>query len=114
MNPDADMFFDDYRLHKDAKIRNSLLWEYDMTHFDWNSMRTVVVQRVVERGRRNDFYALLNMYGPEGVKEGIKDIPSMNPLDMSFVCKVFGIKKEELKCYTLKRSRLQHWNSSKD
>ncbi len=30
------MFFDGYEQHSDAKVRQSLLWEYDeMEDFDW-------------------------------------------------------------------------------
>jgi hypothetical protein len=105
------MFFFDYPLHSNAQLRHSLLWEYDLTHFDWQVMRNVVVQRVIERGRRVDFYAILNQYGLEGVKEAIKQIPYLNPKDLSFVCSVFELNKEELKCYTTKPSALQHWNS---
>lgn len=105
------MFFDNYRQHKDAQLRPTLFWEYDLADFDWQAMRTLVVQRVIERGRPDDFYAMLNTYGLEGVKESIKEIPSMNPKDMSFVCSVFGLKKEELKCYTKKQSRPELWNS---
>lgn len=105
------MFFDNYSQHKEAKVRPSLLWEYDMDRFDWQEMRTLVVQRVIERGRMDDFYAILNMYGLEGVKDAIKNIPYLNPKDESFVCSVFDIKKEELKCYTQKQSSHQHWNS---
>ena len=104
------MFFDNYKQHKTARIRESLLWEYDLSRFDWQAMRLIVVQRVVERGRMEDFYALLNMYGIEGVRESIKEKPVMSPKDMSFVCSVFDIKKEELKCYLRRQSHPQHWN----
>ena len=86
----------------DAQVRTSLLWEYDLARFDWQKMRTLVVQRVVERGRRDDFYAILNLYGLEGVREGIREIPTLNPKDRSFVCTTFHLKKEELKCCTQK------------
>ena len=49
------MFFDDYHQHPDAKVRSSLFWEYDMTRFDYQAMATLVVQRVIERGRMDDF-----------------------------------------------------------
>lgn len=105
------MFFDDYKQHPDARVRLSLFWEYDMSRWDWQEMRTLVLQRVVERGRVEDFYAVLNLYGLEGVREGIKEIPTLNPKDMSFVCSVFNLKKEELKCYMRKQSCPPHWNS---
>ena len=35
------MFFDNYKQHTDAQIRQSLFWEYDMSRFDWEKMRTL-------------------------------------------------------------------------
>ncbi len=105
------MFFDDYKRHKDAQVRHSLFWEYDMDRFDWQAMKILVVQRVIERGRPNDFYAILNMYGLKDVIESIKKIPSMNAKDMTFVCNVFEIQKEDLLCYTKKQSHPLHWDS---
>ncbi len=104
------MFFGDYKSHSEAKIRKSLLWEYDLEKFDWSVMRNIVVQRVVERGRMDDFYAVLNLYGEEGVKEAIKKIPSLSQKDIAFVCVVFNLKKEELECYSKTRSKVQHWD----
>ena len=88
-----------------------MLWEYDLERFDWQQMRNEVVQRVLERGRMDDFYAILNMYGIEGVKAALREIPYMNDKDMNFACITFGLNKEELKCYTKKQSMPLHWNS---
>ena len=41
------MFFDNYKSYQKAQVRESLLWEYDMDRFDWEDMRTIVVQRVM-------------------------------------------------------------------
>lgn len=105
------MFFEDYKQHTDAQIRNSLFWEYDMSQFDWTQMRTIVVQRVLERGRKDDFYALLNRYGLDGVREALCTVPYMNPKDMNFACVEFDLNKENLKCYTSKQYNPQLWNS---
>jgi hypothetical protein len=105
------MYFDDYNLHKDAKIRDSLFWEYEFRKINWQEMKVVIVQRVIERGRMEDFYAIINLYGIEGVKETIKQIPYLNPKDIVFVSSVFEIKKEDLKCYSKKQLKNQHWNS---
>jgi len=105
------MFFEKYKLYKESRIRKSLLWEYETDKIDWHKMRNVIVQRVIERGRMNDFYAILNIYELQGVKESIRQIPYLNNKDQAFVCSVFDIKKEELKCYTRKQLKNQHWNS---
>ncbi len=105
------MYFDNYREHQEAQIRSSLLWEYDLSRFDWNDMRMIVIQRIIERGRITDFYAALNLYGIAGFKETIKKIPYLNAKDIAFVCEVFGLKKGELKCYTQKPLRPERWKS---
>ena len=88
-----------------------MLWEFDLEKFDWQQMRNEVVQRVLERGRMDDFYAILNLYGVEGVKAALREIPYMNDKDMNFACIAFDLRKEELKCYTKKQSMPLHWNS---
>ena len=105
------MFFTDYRRHKDSVIRSSLLWDYDLSAFDWQRMRNIVVQRVLERGRINDFYAMLNLYGLKGVKEALASVPYMSDKDMNFACLTFNLNKNNLKCYKLRQSRPQHFNS---
>lgn len=101
------MFFDDWREKSaDAHLSKRLLWEYDMTDFDWDYMRTVVVSRVIERGWPEDYYAAIRIYGGlEHFRNIIKEIPVMSDRDCAFVCAVFDLKKEELKCYTRKQSR---------
>jgi hypothetical protein len=102
--------FDDY---KDNKGRNAvsptLLWEYDLAQFDWQRSRKIVVQRIIERGWLKDYFAAFDLYGGiEGFREIIKEVPSLSARDMNFVCTVFNLKKEELRCYTRKLSRLEH------
>ena len=105
------MPFADFRYHTSATIRTSLFWEYDMNRFDWQKMRNIVVQRVLERGRKDDYYAMLNLYGLDGVQEALRSIPYMSDKDMNFACHTFDLKKEELRCYKLKHSRQQHFIS---
>lgn len=92
-------------------VNPSLLWEYDMSNFDWQRSKTLVVHRVVELGRPEDFYAAFDLYG--GVEcfcEVIKSIPYLSDIDMYFVCHYFNLQKEELLCYTRKQSRQVHLN----
>jgi len=105
--------FDDYKKYASrVSISPSLLWEYDLSNFDWWKSRKIVVQRIIERGWLKDFYAAFNLYGGiEGFREIIKEIPSLSERDMNFVCKAFNLKKEELKCYTRKQLRNQLLNS---
>ncbi|MEA5063075.1 MAG: hypothetical protein VB054_07080 [Petrimonas sp.] len=105
--------FDEYKDHADqVSISPSLLWEYDLSNFNWLKSRKIVVQRIIERGWLKDFYAAFNLYGGiEGFREIIKEIPSLSEKDMNFVCKAFNLEKEELKCYTRKQLRNRLLNS---
>ncbi|KAA6351133.1 hypothetical protein EZS27_001559 [termite gut metagenome] len=107
------MIFDNWEQHsKDAEISKTLLWEYDLSNFDWSNMRTVVMQRVIERGWIEDFYAAIKKYGGlNNVREIIKEIPSLSPIDIAFVCVVFELEKKELRCYTRKRLQEKLLNS---
>ena len=105
------MYFDGYKEHTDARINPGLLWEYDLSRFDYQQMRNVVVQRVVERGFPDDWYAALNLYGVNGMKDAIKALPYLNDKDMNFVSVLFEIPLSEMKCYERKQSRPSHWNS---
>lgn len=105
------MFFDDYEKYKNVKLDSALLWEYDLSNFDFQQMRDIVVQKVVERGWKNDWYFILNYYGINGVKDAIKKIPYLNKKDMNFASLLFHIPLSEMKCYIQKRSHPQHWNS---
>ena len=101
------------QINNHPKVRHSLLWEYDFSSFDWQYMRALVVERVIERGWDEDYYAILALYGGiEGVRSIIRDeVLNLSDKEMAFVCVAFNLKKEELKCYTRKQSRQALLNS---
>ena len=45
------------------QVSKTLLWDYDLSSFDWQKYRAEVVKRVVELGRLSDFYAIFDLYG---------------------------------------------------
>jgi len=109
------MFFD-FIIKKNRianpQINKAILWDYDLSSFDWTAMRRIVVQRVIERGREEDYLAIFHLYGGiEGVRQIImNEVPWLSPKDMSFVCRIFDLKKEELKCYTRAQLRAKLLN----
>lgn len=93
-------------------ISPSLLWEYDLSSFDWERSRRLVVQRVIERGRLEDFVGAINRYGGiEAFRETIKEVPHLSDKDIAFVCTYFNLNKDELLCYRRKQSRERHLTS---
>ncbi len=105
------IYLNKYKEHPDAKVNTSLLWEFDLSKFDYYQMRDLVVERVIERGWPNDWWAILNLYGENGVVDAIRNIPYLSDDNMQFVSKAFKIPITEMKCYERKQLRPQHWNS---
>ena len=100
------------KLNPDAKIPTYLLWDMDVDNLDVHRSRRLIAQRVAERGDLADFYTMFALYGGvDKVREIYKkDVQSLNPRAMAFICAAFDLKKEELKCYTQKRSQRIPWN----
>lgn len=106
------LLFDKYQAQKGKyKISPHLLWEYNLANFDWEKSRRIVVQRVVERGCPADYFAAFDLYGFDGFREILKDLPILSDKDMNFASKYFNIPKKELRCYTRKQSRMKRLNS---
>ena len=105
--------FKDYKTYPPKEISPSILWEYDITSpkWDWEKMAVRVVQRVIQYGNNDDYYAMLQKYGGfEGVREIVKEIPELSPRDLNWACFLFNLKKEETKCFTRKSSRAKLLN----
>ena len=55
------MLFDDWKDKDPLEVSPTLLWDYDLSTFDWEKGKVIVVQRIVERGWDNDFYAAMQV-----------------------------------------------------
>lgn len=91
----------------DEHVNTSLLWEYDLKGFDWDNMKPLVIQRVIERGCLSDFYAIIQLYGYQGVKDTItSEIKCFyNDFDLYSACYLFDIEITETKAYYFKEDR---------
>ena len=69
-------------------------------------MDTVVVKRVLEYGRKEDYYAMLQLYGGfEKVGEIVMRIPVLNPKEAEWGRRLFNLDKEKMLCYKRQRSK---------
>lgn len=104
------MFFSDWQTntrYKDSNISPALLWEYDLHTFDFQSMRSIVVERVLKLGNMGDFYAAIRLYGGlDNFKQIVRDeVVGLNREDISLVKNIFGIPENELNSVKRKEAR---------
>jgi hypothetical protein len=105
--------FEDWQKYPHCEISPDLLWEYDIAspEWNWNYMSVLVVQRVIERGRKDDYYAMFQRYGGfDEVRKIAVRIPKLSPIDANWVCCLFDLKKQDLSCYTRMLSRKRLFN----
>ena len=100
------------KIKDNPQISPHLLWDIDKSKFDWEKMKVFIVERVIERGTMDDFYAILQVYGgPEGVKEIVKETSFYDPRDEALARVLFDLKKKDLKCYKRKQLRKKRLSS---
>ena len=94
-------------------IPRHLLWDVNYEKFDWEKGKELVVERVIERGREEDFYTIFRMYGGvKGVREIVKKITYFRwSQDAGFARLAFDIKKEDMACYKHQQLRKKLLNS---
>lgn len=95
------------------KVNPGLLWEYNVSIFDWQKSRRIVVERVISMGRLSDWYAAFDLYGGiRGFRRIAKDeVIDLSPRNLDFMCKALNINKEDTKCYRQMQLRWKHLNS---
>lgn len=93
------MYFDNHLDFSEARINPDLFWEYNMDSFDFNKEIDLVVQRVIERGVSQDFYAMYNLYGKDRVNEAISRIPMFGQREMEFIDVVLRVPYTQLLAY---------------
>ena len=95
-----------------VQIPARLLWDVNPDQFDIQKGRALVAERVAERGDLEDFYAMFALYGGvKGVREIYRnEVRALNPRALAFISAAFNLKKEEMRCYTHKRSKAIPWD----
>jgi hypothetical protein len=95
---------------KILKINPSLLWDVDITKFDFKKGRELVIERVFFLGALDDFKEILSYYGIKKIKNSIKNIAFLDKKTLSFASWYLKIPKKEFKCYQKARLNKIHWS----
>ena len=85
-------------------------WEFVYDKIDWRVSYRTVIQRILERGEKQDWEELIRFYSEDKVVSTIKDEIAYMPDDIiQETCDFFHLKKEQLRCYIRKQSLPRHW-----
>jgi len=92
----ADKLKDFDPLAEGFPFSKELFWDYPQLNIDLKKNARFVVERVVTRGRLEDFYKILKIYTREKIIECLKQSKELDPKTRHFVSHYFGIPIQEL------------------
>ncbi|MDF3077459.1 MAG: hypothetical protein K0S09_1348 [Sphingobacteriaceae bacterium] len=91
-------------------ISRQAFWDVDFDNIDYQKHDRFVVEKVVERGKHQDFINLLKYYGFDRVKKLVLNASWLSDSAMNFCCVLFHTEPKEFKCYEKKQLNQAHWN----
>jgi len=91
-------------------LRKSLFWDVNVESIDLQKHKLSVIERITQRGRLEEFRALLQFYGKETVKETLLNVRHLDKVTLAFCSSYFKVPETEFRCYKLALLNPEHWN----
>jgi hypothetical protein len=76
-----------------------LFWDYNVDMLDPNVDKRLILERVFTRGTENDEKEIFSFYGKETIMNTILDVQYFDKKTLNYLSVIFGISKEQFKCY---------------
>lgn len=84
-----------------------LFWDTNYDTIDWQKAYRTIIEGIIERGNVADWEEIVRYYGRDKVISTLRDETAHLQDDaIEAVCAYFPIKKEEMRCYIRKLSRM--------
>lgn len=91
-------------------LRPALFWDIDVQTIDLKKHKASVIERIVTRGRWDEFKEMLDYYGKNTVESVVLNARWLDKRTLSFCSAIFQIPETEFRCYKLAQSNPEHWN----
>ncbi len=86
-----------------SQLSTSLFWDVVPEEIDDELNKRFIIQRVLERGTRNDWLLINKRYTLQVIIQEAKQLRSLEPKALSYIACIGNIPKEEFRCYTNKQ-----------
>ena len=91
-------------------LSKQAFWDVDMDTIDYEKNAVHVVEKVIERGKAEDFNSLLKFYGFDRVRNLALQAFWLSDISINFCCALFKVKPTDFKCYEKKQLNRPHWD----
>lgn len=93
------------------RLSSLLFWNIDVSQASMDTCPQQIVQRMLEYGSLEDWRLIRNYYGIHRIAELCKQMRTLDPVCLSYICLLSGTSKEEYRCYHMARLNPTLWNS---
>ncbi|WP_216823460.1 DUF6922 domain-containing protein [Niastella vici] len=91
-------------------LDKGLFWDWRYDEVDWQKTYRSVIERVLERGTKQEWEEIIRFYGMPKIVTALKDeIKFLPDYIIEEVSSYFNIRKEEMACFIRKQSRKGQW-----
>jgi hypothetical protein len=100
------------RMNKDdIKFSPALFWDVDAEQMDIDAHPAFVIQRVLERGRWEDWVQIRAYYPMETIISEVMNLRTLSPKALNYISLYTKTNKQEYRCYKLAQLHPTLWNS---
>jgi hypothetical protein len=86
-----------------------LFWDVPKEKIELDKNAQFVIARVLEYGFWEDWKLTLAYYGVDKIVKEMKQIRSLDPVALAYICTISGTKQEEYRCYHFQQSNPTLW-----
>ena len=92
------------------KLSKHLFWDLNFKTLDAEKNKTIIIERVFNRGDLEDVILVVKIYGLETVKQELLKAGFLDKKTLNWASSFFDIPKTEFRCYKKMQSSHTHWN----
>jgi hypothetical protein len=93
-----------------SQLSKTLFWDVDISTLDAQKHAAFIVERVLSRGKWEEFKLILAYYGKKKVGEIATQLRYMDKIVLAFCMTYFDLPKENFRCYTERQLHPTYWN----
>src|SRR5688500_8879985 len=91
-------------------LDKGLFWDWRYDDIDWQKTYRSVIERVLERGTKQEWGEIIRFYGTPKIVTALKnEIKFLPDYILEEVSIYFGVRKEEMACVIRKGARKGQW-----
>lgn len=94
-----------------SRFSPNLFWDADSSQLSMDAMAPYIIQRVLEHGEMQDWVLINKYYGLDKIVEVCRQLRTLDPVCLSFLCTISHSNPESYRCYHFKQSCPTLWNS---